>query len=70
MLATDASGTAIGAVLSQLDCEGREHVIAYGSCTLSEAERKYSVIEREGLALVWAVRHFRVYLGETIHACH
>jgi hypothetical protein len=62
ILATDASEVAVGAVLSQKDDDGREVVIAYGSCTLSEDERKYSVIEREGLALVWAVKHFRVYL--------
>ena len=61
-LATDASGTALGAVLSQLTDAGDEVVIAYASCTMSREERKYSTIERDGLALVWAVKHFRVYL--------
>jgi len=61
ILDTDASHTAIGAVLSQ-KIDGVEHVIAYGSRTLSKSERKYCVTRKEMLALVHFVKHFRHYL--------
>ena len=52
----------IGAVLSQLDDEGRERVVAYGSRTLSKAERRYCVTRRELLAVVVFTRQYRPYL--------
>ena len=61
VVASDASGCAIGAVLSQ-EHEGEEKVIAYWSCQLSKAERNYSTIEREALAVVAAVKEFFSYL--------
>ena len=59
-MATDASGTAIGAVLSQ-DVEGEENIIAYWSRQLNKAERNYSTIEREALAAVAAIKEFFPY---------
>ena len=50
-LLTDASAVGLGAVLEQ---EG--HVIAYVSRTLPEPERRYSVIHRECLAVVYALK--------------
>ena len=38
----DASNKAIGAVLSQLDDNGREHPIHYASRVLFDTESKYS----------------------------
>ena len=56
-LLTDASAVGLGAVLEQ---EG--HVIAYVSRTLPEPERRYSVIQRECLAVVYALKQFYHYL--------
>ena len=55
----DASNTS---VLSQADEQGREHVIAYASCTLSKAERHYCVTRKELLAVITFIHHFRPYL--------
>jgi hypothetical protein len=62
LLATDASDCGIGAVLSQKDTENHEHPVAYASRMLSSTEQNYTVVERECLAAIWAVCHFRHYL--------
>ena len=50
----------IGEPLEKQD--GVEKVIAYGSSTLTKAERNYSVTRREMLALISFLRRFRSYL--------
>lgn len=60
-LYTDASCSAIGAVLAQRQGH-QEKVIAYASHVLTKAERKWSTYDRELWAFVWAVHHFRHYL--------
>ncbi|CAC5385813.1 unnamed protein product [Mytilus coruscus] len=62
ILNTDASGTGVGAVLSQINDDGKECAIAYYSRTLSKTERQYCVTRRELLAIVLAVKHFHHYL--------
>ena len=61
ILEVDACEYGIGCVLTQ-EYDKRKHVIAYASRTLSSAERNYSSVEREALAIVWATKHFRQYL--------
>ena len=62
ILCTDASDYAIGSVLAQLDSDEFERPIAFASRTLQASERNYSVTDKEGLALVWSVKHFRPYI--------
>ena len=70
ILDTDTSNDGIGGVLSQLDKDGREHVVAYGSRLLTKPERNYCVTRKELLAVVTFVTHFRTYLlGHTFTLC-
>ena len=59
---TDASKIAVGAVLLQRDYSGVERAISFFSKKLSQAQRIYSTFERECLAVICALEHFRVYL--------
>ena len=61
LLTTDASNFAIGSILSQGEI-GKDLPIAYASRTLSKPEQNFSTIEKELLAIVWSVQHFRPYL--------
>lgn len=60
-ITTDASEYAVGAVLSQ-EGSGGDRPVAYASRRLTDAETRYSALERELLAIVWAVDHFRPYV--------
>ena len=70
-LATDASAYGVGAVLSQ---EGElhprtkkpiQHPIAYYSATFTPTERNYDIYERELLAILKALEHWRPHLAAT-----
>lgn len=60
-LLVDGSPCGLGAILVQLDGD-HKRVIAYASKALSEVESRYSQIEREALAVRWAIEHFHLYL--------
>ena len=70
-LATDASAYGMEAILSQ---EGElnprthkptQHPIAYYSATFSPTERNYNIYERELLAVMKALEHWRPHLAAT-----
>jgi RNase H-like domain found in reverse transcriptase/Integrase zinc binding domain len=64
-LITDASEYALGAILEQADKLNRFHPVAYYSKSLNPAERNYIIHDKELLAIVTALMHFRHYLEGT-----
>ena len=64
---TDASNTAVGAVLQQY-IDGQWQPISFFSKKLQPAEMCYSTFDRELLAVDLAIKHFRYFLkGRTFH---
>ena len=61
-LAFDASPYGISAVLSLMDKDGQDKPIAYTSRSLAPAERNYSQLQKEGLAIIFGVKKFHTYL--------
>ena len=60
---TDASLTIVGAILTQPHPKyNLDRPIYYASRLLNSAERNYTTIEREGLAIVYACQKFCHYL--------
>lgn len=58
---TDASNKAVGAVLVQ-EMNGVEKPVAFYSSLLNSAQKNYSATDKELLAVVKSVKHFRPYL--------
>ena len=65
VLTTDASPVGLGACLAhRVNENGKVFLkpVSYASCSLKPSEKNYAQIDREGLAVFWAVKHFRQYL--------
>ncbi|UYV76496.1 K02A2.6-like [Cordylochernes scorpioides] len=68
IVSADASSFGLGGVLRQEQPDGSLKPIAYVSRTLSETEKRYSQIEKEGLAIVWTCDRLKDYVtGIKIH---
>ena len=66
-LMTDASVTAVGAVLHQ-HMKGSWHPISFFSKKMTSKEKHYSTFDRELLAVYLAIKHFRHFLeGREFH---
>lgn len=62
ILTCDASDSAVGYVLGQIDDENREYVICYGGKSLSTDQKKFNTTEKECLAVLEGIAAFRPYL--------
>jgi hypothetical protein len=62
ILDTDASLYSVGSVLAQIDANGDERPIAYGSVKLSKSQQNLCTTMRELLAVVIFLRKFHHYL--------
>ena len=61
ILRSDASDKGIGAVLLQ-EHAGEKFPVAYISKKLTKCQRAYSVMEKECLAIIWAILRFQAFL--------
>ena len=62
IVAYDASQYDLGAVLSHKMDKGEERPVTFASRTLNPAEKKYSQLEKEGLAIIFAVKKCHHYI--------
>jgi len=58
----DASSVTLGIILAQQGEGDIDHPISFSSKKLSTTEKNYTMTEREGLAMVYALQKFRHYL--------
>ena len=61
ILQTDASNRGVGAVLLQMSGD-QKLPVAYAGRKLKSSEENYATIEKECLAIVWAIAKFQRYL--------
>lgn len=59
---TDASNNGIGAILLQEDSSGVRRVIEYAGYSFNERQKRYSTIEQEATAILYALERWQKYL--------
>ena len=63
----DSSDFAVGAVLCQLDKEGKERPISFISQKLTETQRRWATIEKEAFSIIWSLNKLKeIILGSQI----
>lgn len=65
-LQVNASHVGAGAILLQGDDYGVEKSVSFFLKKCNSYQLNYSTIEKEALALVWALAHFDVYVGSGV----
>ena len=69
-VSADASFHGLGAVISHMMPDKKEYPIAFASRTLTSSEKNYAQVEKEALALIFAVKKFHQYLyGRCFSLC-
>ncbi|KAF8748827.1 hypothetical protein RHS01_10503 [Rhizoctonia solani] len=66
-LETDASGAALGSILSQRQEDGRLHPLGFLSKSFKGAEQNYDTHDKELLAIIRSFEHWRIFLEGTAH---
>ena len=61
-VSSDASSFGLGVVLMQKQPFGDMRPVAYASRSLTETERRYTQIDKEALAITWALEHWAEFL--------
>ncbi|KAJ2927416.1 hypothetical protein H1R20_g9679, partial [Candolleomyces eurysporus] len=64
---SDASLYASGAVLTQMDANGKRHPVFFLSQTFTPTEQNYQIYDRERLGIIRALREWRHYLQGSPH---
>ena len=62
MVSSDASSFGLDAVLMQKQPSGEMRPVAYASRSMTETECHYAQIEKEALAITWALEHWAEFL--------
>ena len=62
IIITDASTKGLGATLWQKQKDGNLDPVGFASRHLSDTEKKHAINELELLAVVWELKHFRLYI--------
>ncbi|QRW26206.1 Retrotransposable element Tf2 protein [Rhizoctonia solani] len=66
-LETNASGAALGSILSQRQEDGRLHPLGFLSESFKGAKQNYNTHDKELLAIIWSFEYWRIFLEGTLH---